>query len=135
MFLYLKCCFSEKLEQRSVDGIQKYADDTRTTCRRHVTCGFCPKMGEKKSGGAKMAKKKKFGGVTLNKTFFFLALSILNLGMIIRLPRTVLWVAVLFNVMLTPYFAAKIYCIILLLNVDLIPVHVVFPKINQIVFS
>ncbi len=62
-------------------------------------------------------------------------LSILNLGMIIRLPRTVLWVAVLFNVMLTPYFAAKIYCIILLLNVDLIPVHVVFPKINQIVFS
>ena len=70
MFLYLKCCFSEKLEQRPVDDTQKYADDTRTTCRSHITCGFCPKIEEKKtSAGAKMAKKK-FGGVTLNKTFF-----------------------------------------------------------------
>ena len=27
MFLYLKCCFSEKLEQRPVDDMQKYADN------------------------------------------------------------------------------------------------------------
>ena len=61
MFLYLKCCFSEKLEQRPVDDMQKYADDTRTTCRRHITRGFCPKM-EKKSGGAKIATTKNVSG-------------------------------------------------------------------------
>jgi len=37
--------------------MQKYADDTRTTCRRHITRGFCPKMKKKTSLGAKMAKK------------------------------------------------------------------------------
>ena len=63
MFLYLKCCFSEKLEQRPVDDMQKYEDDTRTTCRRHITRGFCPKMAKKTSGGAKMAKKNNSGAL------------------------------------------------------------------------
>ena len=70
MFLYLKCCFSEKLEQRPVDDTQKYADDMRTTCRRHITRGFGPKMKKKHPGAPKWQKNKKFGGVTLNKKFF-----------------------------------------------------------------
>jgi len=36
--------------------MQKYEEDTQTTCQRHITSGFCPKM-EKISGGAKIAKK------------------------------------------------------------------------------
>ena len=75
MFLYLKCCFSEKFEQRPVDDVQKYADDTRTTSRRHITREFFPKM-EKNIRGQQNGKKKYFGGVTLNKTYFFLALDI-----------------------------------------------------------
>ena len=57
MFLYLKCCFSEKFEQRPVDDVQKYAGDTRTTSRRHILREFFPKMEKKHPGGAKMAKK------------------------------------------------------------------------------
>ena len=70
MFLCLKCCFSEKIEHRSVDDVQKYADDTRTTSCRHITRDFFPKM-EKKHPGAPKWQKKYFGGVTLNKTYFF----------------------------------------------------------------
>ena len=72
MFLYLKCCFSEKFEQRPVDDVQKYADDTRTTSRRHITREFFPKMEKKTSGGAKMAKKI-FRGRYAKQDIFFLA--------------------------------------------------------------
>ena len=71
MFLYLKCCFSEKLEQRPVDDMQKYADDTRTTCRRHITSGFCPKI-EKKHPGAPKWKKKIRGHYAKQDIFFSL---------------------------------------------------------------
>ena len=71
MFLYLKCCFSEKIEQRPVDDVQKYADDTRTTSRRHITRDFFPKMEKKNIRGRQNGKKKYFGGVTLNNTYFF----------------------------------------------------------------
>ena len=64
----------------SVDDIQNYADDTRTTCRRHVTRGFCPKMGKKSLTTPKLLKKSFrrrlrkpktfFFSLTLNKTFF-----------------------------------------------------------------
>ena len=63
MFLYLKCCFSEKLEQRPVGDMQKYADDTRTTSRRHITREFFSENGKKTSGGAKMAKKNNSGAL------------------------------------------------------------------------
>ena len=56
MFLYQKCCFSEKkLLQIPVDNMRKYKDDTRTTCRHHITRGFCPKM-EKNPGGQNRKK-------------------------------------------------------------------------------
>ena len=67
--MYLKCCFSEKLEQIPVDDMQKYEDDTRTTCRRHITRGFCPKMKKKTFGGPKMAKK--IGGRYAKQDIFF----------------------------------------------------------------
>ena len=62
MFLYLKCCFSEKFEQRPVDDVQKYADDTRTTSRRHITRDFFPKM-EKKHPGAPNGNKNISGAL------------------------------------------------------------------------
>ena len=52
MFLYLKCCFSEKFEQRPVDDVQKYADDTRTTSRRHITRDWGRQNGKKNISGA-----------------------------------------------------------------------------------
>ena len=71
MFLYLKCCFSEKLEQRPVDDMQKYEDDTRTTCRRHIMRGFCPKM-EKNIRGRQIGKKI-IRGRYAKQDIFFLA--------------------------------------------------------------
>ena len=62
MFLYLKCCFSEKIEQRPVDDVQKYADDTRTTSRRHITREFFPKM-EKNIRGRQNGKKNISGAL------------------------------------------------------------------------
>jgi hypothetical protein len=59
----------------SVDDIQKYADDTRTTCRRHVTRGFCPKMGKKSLTTPKLLKKKFPTTVTQTEDFFFFSLS------------------------------------------------------------
>ena len=59
MFLYLKCCFSEKLEQRPVDDMQKYEDDMQTTCRHHIMRGFCRKL--LKIGETKIAKKNPGG--------------------------------------------------------------------------
>ena len=54
----------------SVDDIQNYADDTRTTCRRHVTRGFCPKMGKKSLTTPKLLKKKFPTTVTQTEDFF-----------------------------------------------------------------
>ena len=54
----------------SVDDIQKYADDTRTTCRRHVTRGFCPKMGKKNPGAQKWQKKIIRGRYAKQDNFF-----------------------------------------------------------------
>ena len=58
----------------SVDDIQKYADDTRTTCRRHVTRGFCPKMGKKKFDDAQIAQKKVSDDGYANRRYFFFSL-------------------------------------------------------------
>ena len=55
----------------SVDDIQNYADDTRTTCRRHVTRGFCPKMGKKSLTTPKLLKKSFRRRLRKRKTFFF----------------------------------------------------------------
>ena len=54
----------------SVDDIQNYADDTRTTCRRHVTRGFCPKMGKKSLTTPKLLKKSFRRRLRKPKTFF-----------------------------------------------------------------
>ena len=74
MFLCLKCCFSEKFEQRPVDDVQKYADDTRTTSRRHITREFFPKM-EKKHPGAPKWQKKIFRGRYAKQDIFFFSLT------------------------------------------------------------
>ena len=71
MFLYLKCCFSEKLEQRPVGDMQKYEDDTRTTSRRHITREFFPKMEKKHPGAPKW--QKIFRGRYAKQDIFFLA--------------------------------------------------------------
>ncbi len=63
MFLYLKCCSLEKPEQKPVDDIQKYADDTRTTSRRHITRGFFPKMEKKNIRGRQNGKKNNLGAL------------------------------------------------------------------------
>ena len=51
-----KMLFFRKFEQRPVDDVQKYADDTRTTSRRHITREFFPKMEKKHPGAPKWQK-------------------------------------------------------------------------------
>ena len=55
--------FKKKLVQRPVDDMQKYVDDTRTTCRRHITRGFCPKMKKKHPGAPKWQKQNNSGAL------------------------------------------------------------------------